>query len=167
MDFSEIMRRRQSCRDYDTARPVEREKLEQVLEAACLSPSARNRQPWHFTVMTNDAAARVADALKDKAISRFGGFPPVFVVISSRPTEEGERWIPTDIGLSTAYMTARATELGLSSCILGWFDEEQMRTLCGVTEPVRLIVALGYASPSDPLREKDRRAPEDSITWRD
>ena len=50
MDFLEIARARQSCRSYDEARPVEQEKLDAVLEAARLAPSACNAQPYHFTV---------------------------------------------------------------------------------------------------------------------
>ena len=56
MDFLEIARARQSCRSYDTERPVEQEKLDAVLEAARLAPSACNAQPYHFTVCRGQAA---------------------------------------------------------------------------------------------------------------
>ena len=161
MEFSDIAVVRQSCRNYDTARAVEREKLEECLRVACLAPSARNRQPWHFTAVTDAAAARLAAALKTKGMARFVGLPPAFVVISSFSTEEGERWVPTDVGLTAMCLLSRAAELGLASCMLGYFDEEELRAACDIPgDKVRLVIALGYAAAEDPLSQKDRRPME-------
>ena len=60
MNFTEIAKFRQSCRAYDNSRPVEDEKLNAILEAARLSPSACNGQPYHFTVCCGKAAEEVA-----------------------------------------------------------------------------------------------------------
>ena len=62
MNFMEIAKTRQSCRSYEETRPVEQEKLDAILEAVRLSPSACNGQPYHFTVCTGEAAKQVAAA---------------------------------------------------------------------------------------------------------
>ena len=57
----------------------------------------------------------------------------------------------------TAYLTAEATAQGLSTCILGWLDDEKIRNLCGTEHPTRLVITLGYAAEGDKLREKKRK----------
>ena len=61
------------------------------------------------------------------------------------------------IGIAAAYLTAEATAQGLSTCIIGWLDDAKLRAACGLNQPVRLVIALGYAKEGDPLREKKRR----------
>ena len=63
-----------------------------------------------------------------------------------------------DIGILAAYITAEATAQGLSTCILGWLDDKKLRELCHLDAPVRLVITLGYAKSSDPLRPKKRKA---------
>ena len=62
-----------------------------------------------------------------------------------------------DIGILSAYITASATEQGLSTCILGWLDDKEIRELCGLEYPVRLVITLGYAKETDTLRPKKRK----------
>ena len=62
-----------------------------------------------------------------------------------------------DIGIAVAYLTAEATVQGLSTCILGWLDDEKLRKLCNLEYPVRLVITLGYPSQQDKLREKKRK----------
>jgi nitroreductase len=66
-----------------------------------------------------------------------------------------------DIGILSAYITAEATAQGLGSCIIGWFDEKKIRTLCGIKDTVRLVISIGYAKAEDKLRPKKRKAPKD------
>ena len=62
MNFMEIAENRQSCRSYDPAKAVEKEKLDAILKAAQLAPSACNGQPYKITVCTGDTAKAVAAA---------------------------------------------------------------------------------------------------------
>jgi nitroreductase len=66
-----------------------------------------------------------------------------------------------DIGIVAAYVTAEATDQGLSTCILGWLDDEVIRGICGLEGAVRLVITLGYAADDDTLRPKKRKAPEE------
>ena len=173
MDFMEIARTRQSCRSYDEAREVEAEKLEAVLEAGRLAPSACNAQPYHMTVCTGEHAKEVARATQGMGMNQFTTQAPVMIVLSEHnynPTAaagskvKGNDYRSIDIGILSAYLTAEAAAQGLATCILGWFDDAQVRRICGLSKPVRLVIALGYAKPGDPLRPKKRRNPEQLIT---
>jgi len=167
MNFMEIAKARQSCRSYDENRPVEQEKLDAVLEAARLAPSACNGQPYHFTVCRGEIAKEVALLTRGSmGMNKFAVQAPVMIVISEEPYVKSAAlgaqiknndYRSIDIGIATAYLTAEATAQGLSTCILGWFDDEKLRALCGLKYPARLVITLGYASENDKLREKKRK----------
>ena len=166
MNFTEIALTRQSCRSYDEARVVEREKLDAILEAARLAPSACNGQPYHFTVVKGDLAKEVAKATQGLGMNKFAVQAPVLIVVSEMPyvksaamgaKVKGNDYRSIDIGIATAYLTAEATAQGLSTCILGWLDDARIREICGLKHPVRLVITLGYAAEGDKLREKKRK----------
>ncbi len=166
MNFREIALTRQSCRAYDPSREVEQEKLNEILESARLAPSACNGQPYHFTVCKNETAKAVAKACMGMGMNRFATDAPVLIVVSEMPYNKtaamgakvkGNDYRSIDIGITAAYLTAEATAQGLSTCILGWFDDEKLRKLCDLEHPVRLVITLGYAKPDDKLRNKKRK----------
>jgi len=166
MNFMEIAAARQSCRSYDEARPVEDEKLSAILEAARLAPSACNGQPYHFTVCRGQAAKEVAAATMGMGMNKFAPQAPVTIVVSEeayvKSAAVGAKlkkndYRSIDIGIAVAYLTAEAAAQGLASCILGWLDDEKIRAICGLTQPVRLVITLGYAKESDKLRPKKRK----------
>ena len=173
MHFLEIANARQSCRKYDATRAVEREKLNAILEAGRLSPSACNGQPYHFTVCTGDTAKQVAVAVAGLGLNKFAADAPVMIVISeeayvasaafgARVSKNDYRSL--DIGIAAAYLTAEATAQGLSTCILGWLDDEKIREICGLDKPVRLVITLGYAAPDDVLRTKKRKSIDELVS---
>ena len=85
MDFLEIANTRQSCRSYEEAKPVEQEKLDAVLEAARLAPSACNGQPYHITVCSGQAAKDVAAACQGMGMNKFASQAPLLLVVSEKP----------------------------------------------------------------------------------
>ena len=166
MNFTEIANARQSCRSYDENRPVEAEKLQAILEATRLSPSACNGQPYHITVCRGEAAEQVALNCRGLGMNKFAVQAPILLVISEKPyvksaamgaRVKGNDYRSMDIGIATAYLTAEATALGLSTCILGWFDDAEVRKICHLDAPVRLVITLGYAKEGDTLRKKVRK----------
>ena len=174
MDFSKILSERQSCRKYDPSRDVEEDKLSRVLEAGRLAPSACNGQPYFFTVCRGESARAVAKAVSGMGMNRFTADVPVFIVISERPyvataalgaKAKGNDYRSIDIGILSAYITAEATAQGLSTCILGWLNDSEIRSICSLDAPVRLVITLGYASADDKLREKKRKSPEELISY--
>lgn len=167
MDFLEIANRRQSCRSYDETRAVEPEKLEKVLQAARLAPSACNGQPYLLTVCTGQKAKEVALLTRGMGgMNKFAVQAPVCIVVSEdayvRTAALGARATGTDyrsidIGIMTAYLTAEAEAQGLSTCILGWLKDEKIRAAIGTNSATRLVITLGYAAEGDKLRSKKRK----------
>ena len=165
MNFLEIAQTRQSCRAYDETRTVEAEKVTAMLEAARLAPSACNGQPYHFTVCRGDAAKEVAKATMGLGMNKFAVQAPVLIVVSEKPyvksaamgaRVKGNDYRSMDIGIAVAYLTAEATSQGLSTCILGWLDDDKLRAACGLKQTVRLVITLGYAA-DETIRPKKRK----------
>ena len=172
MNFTEIANTRQSCRSYDAARAVEQEKLDAILASARLAPSACNAQPYHITVCKGDAAKAAAKAVQGMGMNKFATDCPVMLVISEASYNataalgakvKDNDYRSIDIGIMTAYLTAEATAQGLSTCILGWLDDKELRKICGIEEKVRLVISLGYAKADDKLRQKKRKDMEELI----
>ena len=173
MDFLTIAKTRQSCRNYDETRMVEAEKLNAVLEAGRLAPSACNGQPYHITVCRGEAARAVANATMGMGMNRFAAKAPVMLVLSEKnyvktaalgAKVKGNDYRSIDIGIAAAYLTAEATAQGLSACILGWFDDAKIRAVCHLDQPVRLVITLGYASEADVLRQKKRKDMDELVS---
>ena len=173
MNFTEIAETRQSCRSYDAGREVEEEKLQAVLRAAQLAPSACNGQPYHITLCRGETARQVAKATMGMGLNKFAADAPVLLVLSEKPyvktaalgaKMKGNDYRSMDIGIVAAYITAEAAAQGLGSCMLGWLDDEKIRAICGLDSPVRLVITLGYAREGDKLRPKKRKELEELIT---
>jgi nitroreductase len=176
MNFTEIARTRQSCRKYDPERSVEEEKITAILEAARLSPSACNGQPYHITVCKGESALLVARATTEKGMNKFAPDAPVLMVIS----EEG--YVPSaalgsrvmnndyrsmDIGILSAHITLEASAQGLGSCILGWFNQKKVQEAIGSKRTVRLVITIGYPRADEVYREKKRKSLDDLVTFKD
>ena len=175
MNFTKIAQNRQSCRNFDNTRCVEQEKLDAILNVARLSPSACNGQPYHITVCTGDAAQKVARATQSMGMNKFSTDAPVQLVISEEPycrtAAVGSKlkhndYRSIDIGIVAAYITAEAVAQGLGSCILGWFDNDKLKTICGIDGDIRLVICIGYAKEGDKLRSKKRKDLEKLISFK-
>ena len=106
-------------------------------------------------------------------MNKFAVQAPVCIVISEGAYNrtaalgakvKGNDYRSIDIGIMTAYLTAEATAQGLSTCILGWLNDEKIRTLIGTDTPPRLVITLGYAGEDDKLRTKKRKDISELVT---
>ncbi len=173
MNFTEIAQVRQSCRSYDPTKEVEEEKLAAILEAARLSPSACNGQPYHFSVCRGEKAKAVAKACQGMGMNKFATDAQVLLVISEEPycksaavgaKVKGNDYRSIDIGIAAAYITAEATAQGLGTCILGWLDSDKIKDICHLDGTVRLVITVGYAKEDDKLRTKKRKDLKDLVS---
>lgn len=167
MSFYELAENRQSIRDY-SSKPVSREDLVKCVEAARLAPTSRNSQQIRFILAdSNEAKEKVANAVFFKG-SRTNYFvmknTPCFVLMLQEKSDFIMSGIPSsafadvDTGLLAAYFCLQATELGLSTCILGKFDEEIAKELLNIPDDIKisLIISVGYAT-KDYVRCKMRK----------
>ena len=99
-------------------------------------------------------------------MNKFTTDAPVMIVISednyNKTASFGSKlknndYRSIDIGIATAYLTAEAAAQGLGTCILGWFDDKKIRNICGLKNPARLVVALGYAKEGSAVPPKKRK----------
>lgn len=164
MDFFELINTRESCRNYKPD-PVERAKLEQLIEAARLAPSACNSQPWSFTVVTGSRCAQLAPCLQELGMNKFASQAPAFIVVTEEKASlaatvasrmKSQEYAQMDVGIATAHLCLAATQLGLGTCIMGWFNEEKVKALLDIPQQkrVRLVVSVGYGADGAPRPKK-------------
>jgi nitroreductase len=169
MAVLETIKQRYSVRKYE-ARAVEPEKLEAVLEAARLAPSARNVQEWRFVVVQDEAMrAKLVDAAYGQ---KFIGAAPVVIVCCATNTDYvmrcGQAAHPIDIAIAIEHMALQAVEEGLGTCWVGSFYPEQIRALLGIPEDIAVVELLTLGYPADTAPEKKRVPLSDIIsheTW--
>ncbi|NQU88773.1 MAG: nitroreductase family protein [Mariniphaga sp.] len=174
MNFYELIQKRQSVRRYIN-KEVEPEKLKMLIESVRLAPSASNSQPWKLIVVDEPGLSeKIALATFSKlvAFNRFAVEAPVFaVLVIEKPkviTQLGgsvkKREFPLiDIGIAAEHFCLQATELGLGTCMIGWFNEKKIKRLLNIPEKKRigLVISLGYAPDDYKLREKIRKPVEE------
>lgn len=163
MELMEAIRKRYSVRKYQD-KPVEEGKLEGILEAARLAPSASNRQEWRF-IIVKDAGRRrkLMEAAKGQA---FVGQAPVVIACCAKTDNHimscGQPCYPIDVAIAIEHMALKATEEGLGTCWVGAFYEDKAKKVLGIPDDIRVVelLALGYPAVSAPAH-KDRLALKD------
>ena len=152
MDVFEAVRQRQSIRAYEST-PVPKKKLEKILEAARLAPSASNIQPWHFIVVTDsEKRKKLADSGR---YAKFLTESPV-VIVGCGDQETSPRWYVVDVTIAMQSMVLTATSEGLGTCWVGSFDEKQVKEMLKIPESFRVValLALGYPREKSDLGRK-------------
>ena len=169
MDFLELVRKRQSDRSFDASRPVEKEKIERIVEAARLAPSACNGQPWHFIVVDEpELKTEVAKACVSKTLfmNHFTNQASVHIVIVEEKTNvsssfggwfKKKEFPQVDIGIAAAHIALAAQAEELGSCIIGWFKEDRIKELLNVPSNKRVILDIVIGYPNKPTKEKKRK----------
>lgn len=170
-----MVKARQSDRAYDKSRPVEPEKLERILEAARLAPSACNAQPWKFVVVTDpELAIKVGKASAGLGMNKFAKDAPVHILIveesmnvtSLLGSKIKDKYFPlVDIGIAASHITLAAEAEGLGSCILGWFDEKRIKELVGIPQRKRLLLDITIGYSLKPKKQKVRKTKEKVISY--
>lgn len=176
MDFFTLINKRESVRGYlDTQ--VEREKIIKVIEAARVAPSACNAQPWKFIVVNDkEITKEVAKNLYEPMIglNKFALTAPVFIVVVGEKrnltSKMGELikkkdYTSIDIGIASEHICLAATELGLGTCMMGWFKEKEIKKLLNINKnkEIHLVISLGYYDEQE-TRNKVRK-PIDEILF--
>lgn len=176
--FLQLVQRRRSVRRYED-RPVERQKITRCLEAARLAPSASNSQPWSFVVVEEPGLRRALAACARGPLGSFNTFvgraPVLVAVVRESPKAvtrlggliKGRDFALIDTGIAAAHFCLQAAELGLGTCMLGWFDERGVQRVLGVPRGrrVHLLITLGY--PLDGLPGPTSRKDLDRIVHYD
>jgi nitroreductase len=152
MEIFATIRKRRSIRLYKK-KPVEKEKLNRILEAGRLAPSAGNKQPWRFIVVTDKKAKEKLRAAYDE---EWFVTAPVIIIGCAVPEEawvrtDGQEYWMVDVAIAMQNMILTATELGLGTCWIADFNEEATRKMLKLPPNIRVVAMtpLGY-----PAKEK-------------
>jgi nitroreductase len=174
MKLLEVIENRQSDRSYKDI-PVEAEKIQLCMEAGRLSPSACNAQPWKFIVVDNaELRGEIAASSVGFGMNKFLSQSPVIVaVVLEKPNAssfigsvvKGKDYTVMDIGIAVENICLQAAELGLGSCIVGWFNEKKVKQLLHIpkSRKVPLLIAIGYANGEK--RTKIRKSLEEVCSY--
>ena len=165
MELMQAIRARRSIRNFQ-GKPVEEEKLLAVLEAGRLAPSAKNMQDWRFIVVRDKTArGKLAAAARSQ---QFVAQAPV--VIAACGTSDlvmtcGQPAYAIDVSIALDHMTLAAASLGLGTCWIGAFYEEQARAILGVPEGVRIVALLPLGYPAEEPFARPRKPLDEIVSW--
>lgn len=180
MEFQEVLKRRHSCRSY-ADRPVERDKITVCLEAGRISPSGCNTQRWKFIAVDDPVVcSKMADAMQappEIGINTFTHNIPVFITVLRYPprrelNDKQKKIIgkfdhqDIDIGIAAEQICLAATDAGLGSIMLGWFDEQAVKSTLAIPVElsVALIIGIGYPK-TEAVRKPGRYPAEQVYSW--
>ncbi len=159
MNFLELVKARCSCRNYQPT-PVEQEKLDYIMECVRLAPSAVNRQPWKFRIVSSDADRKKICQCYSR---EWFATAPVVIIASILHDEEwvradGKHHGDIDIAIAVEHLCLAATEQGLGTCWVCNFDAEQCKQSFALAsnEEAAVLIPIGY--PADAPKEKKRKA---------
>ena len=168
MHVHEAISARYSVRSYES-REIEQEKLDRVMEAARLAPSAGNRQEWRFVVVRDyDKRQALMAAASDQA---FVGEAPVVIAACAkhdgRVMKCGQLSYPIDVAIALEHIALQAVEEGLGTCWIGAFDEASTKQILSIPtgDDVRVVELMTLGYPADSLRPKDRLAPDEIVMY--
>ena len=155
--LSEILNRR-SIKEFNS-KPIERDKLERVLEAGRLAPSAKNRQEWRFVVLQKE---HLRQKVKEAAFGdERAGQAPAIIALCTTNVEymmpNGQLSYPIDLAFAAAFMVLQAVAEGLGTCCLSTFDEQMVRDLITVPYSMRVVLLILIGHPQwipDPAPRK-------------
>ena len=159
MDFSEVIRRRYSVRAYKPD-PVEEGKLEAVLEAARLAPTAANRQPIQLIVIhTKGREEELRRVYKREWFTT----APLVIGVCAVPSQawsrmDGKNYADVDAAIAMDHLILAATDVGLGTCWIGAFDPAAAREVLGLPEGVEPIAFTPLGNAADEPKPKQRKA---------
>ena len=171
-EFEKLVKTRQSCREFND-KPVDKKTVMEIVELAMLSPSACNSQPWKMYVITDEnKLSSVAESLQERGRNAFVSEAKAFIAVSEKEPKlkpdvekkfDRNHFVKYDIGELVAYLTLGAKAKGLETCIIGWINQEKLKTAIGLPDGEICNVVVAIGNSDIPIREKARKAKEDIV----
>ena len=175
MKLDQILNSRRSVRSFDS-RPVNEKDILSIIEAARLAPSACNSQTWRFIFVTQREIIRKIchEAMRPVIPNKWLEQAPLVIVgcsqldvianrIGGRVT--GIEYYQIDIGIAMEHMVLKATELGLGTCWIGWFDETHLKGILGIPQKIKVSALLAVGYPKEAPGKKRKRKPTEKIAF--
>ena len=169
MDFEQLIRDRYSCRKFSN-KPVEKELLDKILEAARLAPTAKNQQPFRIYVIQSDESLKKIDEVSP---CRYGA-PLVLAFTYStnemwkNPNNPTHFSGPEDVSIVATHVMLEAKNVGLDSCWVKYFDNEKFEKLFSVPSDQKsvLLLPVGYGEIGPGPLHKSRKDTSKLVEYR-
>ncbi len=170
MDFTRVITGRESIRSYDPTRPLDKAVLERILDAGRIAPSAANRQPWRFLLVSSrDVLTQVRRCYQK---TWFQDAPHILAVTG----RTGEAWsrqdgwnsIETDVAIALDHMVLAAENEGVGTCWVAAYDPAILRSALGLSseERVYAVTPLGYPRPGFAKKgQKQRKSLQEIVKY--
>jgi nitroreductase len=153
MDVVKVIKARRSVRKYKPE-SIPADKLEIILEAARLAPSAGNRQPWRFVVVQEASRkVAVAEAANNQAFMN----DAAAIVVAVCDPDVSPRWCKKDTMIALEHMVLAATSLGYGSCWIGAFDEDAVKHLLNIPQRMKVTAILPIGVPDEKPQPRPRK----------
>ena len=169
MAVLDAIRRRYSCRAYQE-KGIERDKLDCILEAARLAPSAKNTQDWRFVVVTDKAIkSKVAGTTNRPEVFEKAGAIIAACSNSDDVMRCGQAIGPIDVAIALEHISLQAADLGLGTCWIGSFDADKVRQILAIPKDAAIIELMTVGYPADSKPEPKREPIEKIVcydTWK-
>ena len=168
MEFNDVLNRRYSCRAF-AGRGIEREKVDRILEAGRMAPTAVNKQPVHIWAVSRP---ETLEAIKGVTRSNYGA--PLILVVGCRPADawvrryDGKNGAEVDAAIVATYLMLAAENEGLATLWVGSFDPALLREILPGTEGYDLVamINVGYPAPESrpSAMHSERKSLEEQVT---
>jgi nitroreductase len=178
MTFDEILKARYSCRKYDPSRPIDADQIRTLVEAGRIAPSASNTQTWRFIAVTG--RERIEElwqkGMRNLISNKWMRDAPLVLVgcakldiITNRVGTgiTGIEYYKIDMGIAMEHIVLKATELGLGTCWIGWFNEDGVREVLGIPQNVKVLTLLSVGYPLDAMTGDHKRKKLEKILYFD
>ena len=175
MKFDQILHNRKSTRSFHST-PVKKKDVTAIIEAARIAPSACNSQTWRFvTVIQKEIIRKIChEAMRPVVPNKWLEQAPLVIVgcsqldivanrIGGRIT--GIEYYQIDLGIAMEHMVLKATELGLGTCWIGWFNENRLKEILGIPKRIKVSALLAVGYPKDDCSRKRKRKPIEKIVF--
>ena len=168
MNIKELSQKRFSARKY-TAEPVSREDIDYIMECVRMAPSAVNRQPWKFIIVSSEEARQKLWHTYEREWFRTA---PLYIVCMKDNSEcwrrprDNKPHGDIDVAIATEHLCLAATERGLGTCWVCAFDVEAARRALplGTDEEPVIILPIGYPAEGSTAPEKNRKTLDEIVT---
>ncbi len=164
MEFYDVLKVRRSIRKYKSA-PVEQDKIDRILEAVRLAPSAKNFQPWHFLVIMDESGRH---ALREAYPKEWFFTAPVIICACGEPAKawvrrDGKNYLDVDVAIAFEHLILAAAAEGLGTCWIGAFDPAAVKRVLGLPAGVEPIAMTPLGYPDEEPRTLSRRTIADFV----
>jgi len=166
MDIKEVIQKRYSCRSYKDT-PVPEEKLNGILEAARLAPSASNRQPYKFIIVkAKEKREKLAEAAAGQSF--IAQAPIIIAGVSLEPERTMSCEVPAyavDVAIAMEHMALQAFAEGLGTCWIGAFSQEEAKKILEIPEEYKIVALMPLGYPADSPGPKDRKNLDELVSY--